>query len=412
MKKEKLSAALGEINETYIEEAIAYQKSRKSILLRRVGALAACFVLMLGIVFSARYVVLLASSPNGFTLLDTTPKKAFSFGSSKPEAPPKYWDDSFYAKVFTKKGTYKPEDSFQLNFELGLTNDKLGAGDLIIEIDSAEFSVESNVGEIQNGKLIIENFTEEAYTKESPLKLALTFTPNFSKDWARGTVKINFCFLFDDAAAFCIEANDHMKRHFTWIEDWQAQFIENGMLTLDSESFGYAMDGIALWIDTYRDMLFECMLMNHYDTWRISGKEFMRIYYEYLYSDNIFASVTAYREEDQTFRFEYISKNIRYEKTEMIHDDEIWALFEEIHTIEYHAPFSERPSELAEKRMKMAHLILSYMYEHGVITEEEYAAESIWLSEASTVGNMQAAYPGKMGNYARKLKRYIYTHQD
>ncbi len=412
MKAEKFSMALGEINETYIAEAINYKKNRKTMLFKRVCTFVACFALIIGIVFSARHLLLLAAAPNGLTLLDTNPKKGFIFGTTKPEPPPKYWDDSFYAKVFTKKGTYKPDDSFELSFELGLTNDKLGAGNLIIEIDSAEFTVESSMGEIKNGSLIIENFTAESYTKESPLRFALTFTSNFSKDWARGAVKITFRFLFDDAEAFCLEADDHMKKNLPWIENWHAQFIENGSIVLEGESFSYAMDGVSLWIGARGDMLLERMLMNHYDTWRIDGKEFMRIYYEYLYSDNIFASVTSYREEDKTFRFEYISKNIRYEKTEMIHDDEIWALFEEIHAIEENTPLLERPLALAEKRMEMAKLILSYMYEHGVITEEEYASEQIWLSEASTVGNMQAAYPGKIGDYAHKLRKYIYTHKD
>jgi hypothetical protein len=110
-------------------------------------------------------------------------------------------------------------------------------------------------------------------------------------------------------------------------------------------------------------------------------------------------------EAEKTLKFEYISKNIRYEKTEFISNDEIWEISQEIWNYDH-------PGELPEKQMKRAQLFLEYMLETGVITEAEYKNELIWLSEASTVGNMQAAYPGKIGDYAHKLRKYIYTHRD
>ncbi len=366
--------------------------------------------LIFGIIFSGRFAYYLAQAPGAFTMLDTHKKQSYggSFGASKPSVPPKYWDRALYAKVYGKKGVYEPNEGFELYFELGMTK-SLGAGDLIIKIDSGDFAAESAFGEIENGTLIIEDFTNESYSKEEPLCFKLVFTPEFAEEWARGRVQFSFGLAFDDVEAFIALAGEYMNQFPSSHPNWEEKYLDGNFLSLTSASFDYACDGVELWVTDYGDILLEKMLISHYNTWRINKRDFMRVYYEYLYRDNVFASVTSYMEENRTFEFEYISKNIRYEKRGFISNDEIWALSEEIDAMT--AGF-QRPPELAEKQMQMAHLLLEYMLETGVITRAEYEAELVWLSEVSTVGNMKAAYPGKMGDYANNFHKYIYTHKD
>ncbi|MBQ8403461.1 MAG: hypothetical protein IJX55_03425 [Clostridia bacterium] len=410
MKAEKISQALGEIDEKYIEEAENYKRSKKSVIARQFLRVAACFALVLGILFSGRFAYYLAQAPTAFTMVNTHKKQSFggAFGASKPSVPPTYWEKALYAKVYSKKGTYKPNESFELYFELGMTKN-LGAGDLIIEIDGGDFATESSFGEIENGVLVIEDFTVESYSKEEPLCFKLVFTPEFAEEWASGRVQLSFGLAFDDVEEFIALAGEYMNQFPSSHPNWKENYLDGNFLSLTSANFDYACDGVELWVTDYGDILLEKMLMNHYNTLRINKRDFMRIYYEYLYSDNVFASVTQYMQEEKTFKFEYISKNIRYEKTEFISDEEIWALHEEIDAMTENF---QRPPELAEKQMEMAHLLLEYMFETGVITRAEYEAELVWLSEVSTVGNMQAAYPGKIGDYANNFRKYIYTHKD
>ena len=410
MKAEKISEALGEIDEKYIEEAEDYKRSRKSVIFAHIGKLAACLVLIFGIIFSGRFAYYIAQAPGAFTMLDTHKKQSFggALGSHKPSMPPTYWDKALYAKVYGKKGVYKPNESFELYFELGMAKE-LGAGDLVINIGSGDFAAESTFGEIEDGALTIEDFTTENYSKESPLCFKIVFTPEFAEEWARGKVTLSFDFKFDDVEEFVSAADEYMSQFPSAYPDWKETYLEQNVLRLASESFDYACDGVELWVVEYGDVLLEKMLINHYNTWRINKSDFMRVYYEYLYRDNVFASITSYKEEEQTFEFEYISKNIRYEKKGFVSDDEIWALYEEIDDM---TEGFERPPELAEKQMQMAHLLLEYMLKTGVITRAEYETELLWLSEVSAVGNMKAAYPGKMGDYANNFHKYIYTHKD
>ena len=411
MIAEKISRAIGEIDDKYIEEAASFSRSKKQIFMRRICALAACLAIIVSTVFSGNFLYLFSQAPVGFTLIDTHKKSFFdfSFGAEKTSAVPVYWKGALYAKVYSKDGVYKTGENVEICFELGAAREVLGGGDLIIEIDGGDFSAESSYGKVDGGKIIIEDFTSENYSKEEPLCFKITLKPEFKDDWASGRIRIFFGFRFDDFEGFIAKADEYMSKFPSSHPNWREDFFKDNMLELESVGLDYACDGVELWLSPRTDMLLEKMLMIHYDTWRISGKEFMRVYYEYLYRDNIFASVTRYMEEEELFRFEYISKNIRYEKTEFISDGEIWSLMQEIQAMENTYP---PPVELEENRMQMAYLLLDYMYKTGVITETEYKEELVWVSEAPFVGNMQAAYPGKMGGYAHKLQKYIYTHKD
>jgi hypothetical protein len=410
MNAEKLSRAIGEIDAKYIEEAEGFTRTKKQIFLRRAVAMAACLAIFVSVLFSGNFLYLMAQAPGGFTIMGETKKPSWSFGSSSATMPSlRYWDGAVKVKAYVNEGTYKPGEAFEIYLELGRYTGTyvgdVGNCNLVIEVSTEEFFVESSYGKIKNGELIIEDYTSG--TNETADVIKLTFTPNFEKDWASGKIGLRVMLEPENINDFISRADEYMVKTFSFPrgEHWTESFIDNGRVTVSSEGFKYAFDGVEMWLAKNSDMLLEKMIMNHYDTWRISGREFMRIYYEYLYSDNVFASVTQYMEAEKTFKFEYISKNIRYEKTEFISNDEIWAISQEIWNYDH-------PGELPEKQMKRAQLFLEYMLETGVITEAEYKNELIWLSEASTVGNMQAAYPGKIGDYAHKLRKYIYTHRD
>ena len=410
MKRSAISDALGKMDTRYIDEALLYQRSRKGVVLRRFGAFAAALILAVGILYSTRFVSMIFSVPRGFTLIEA--ESSHNWGASSPDVPPTYWENSLYAKVYTKKGSYKPQESMELRFLLGLTDNRLGEGDLIVRIEGEEFVIESPLGEVRNGELVIEDFTSCAYTQEDPLAFSLILTPHFAKDWARGIVKISFYFRFDDEERFISEANDYMERHWYREEAWHEYTIHSGMLRLEAVKFDYASDGVSLWISKHGNMLLSRMLMYHYDTWQISGKELMRIYYEYLYEDTIYAAIDAYREETHEFKFSYISKNIRYEKTEMIRNEAVWALSEEIWEMQSQPINEQYPPEREEKERQLARMILDHMYDSGVITEAEYQNELEWMAQATHVGVASVAYSGKMGDYARRLRKYIVTHTD
>ena len=142
MKPETISRAIGEMDLKYVEEAASFKRSKKEIFLRRVCALAACLAIIVSAIFSGNFLYLLAQAPGGFTLIETHKKPLFnfSFGSNATSPMPRYWEKALYAKVYCKKGVYKPGESVEICFELGAARDVLGGGDLIIEIDGGDFS--------------------------------------------------------------------------------------------------------------------------------------------------------------------------------------------------------------------------------------------------------------------------------
>ena len=85
MMAEKISRAIGEIDDKYIEEAASFSRSKKQIFMRRVCALAACLAIIVGTVFSGNFLYLFSQAPGGFTLIDTHKKSFFdfSFGAEK-----------------------------------------------------------------------------------------------------------------------------------------------------------------------------------------------------------------------------------------------------------------------------------------------------------------------------------------
>ena len=56
MKKETISEALGEIDTSYVEEAIEHRPRKTVRILRRIGAMAACLVIACGVILSATFV--------------------------------------------------------------------------------------------------------------------------------------------------------------------------------------------------------------------------------------------------------------------------------------------------------------------------------------------------------------------
>ena len=65
MKKEMISAALGEIDAYYVEEALAHRLRKTAQLLMRIGAIAACLVVACGVVWNAAFSVRLAIRDRG-----------------------------------------------------------------------------------------------------------------------------------------------------------------------------------------------------------------------------------------------------------------------------------------------------------------------------------------------------------
>ncbi|MBQ9748156.1 MAG: hypothetical protein IJV98_05165 [Clostridia bacterium] len=413
MKGEYFSEVLGTVGERYVTDAIGYRRKRSTRLMQRFGALASCIALLLTVSFFCRYLFLLASRPDGFVLLDTERGGTLGFGTGDVSMPPTYWENSLYARMYTREGTYETGEPFTVHFVLGLADMRLGAGDLVLRVDAKGLgAVSTSLGEIRDGTLVIPDFVMANYSKEEPLELTVTVTPDDRETWTSGTVRFSLYFRFDDAERFLSAADGYMSSHWYGDRPWHEYMMRDGMLSLGSRSISYADDGVELWTCAGAGGILERMLMNHYDTWRIDGKTFMTIYYEHLYHDRVYASVSAYREEDRTFRFSYISKNIRYEQTEFISDPVIWELYTEICALRDGSPMISEPPELLGMYRQMAEEILRYMRDDGILTEAEYREELAWFCEVEHIGNTQYMHNGKMGDYARKLRDQIYTHGD
>ena len=65
MKRETISAALGEIDAHYVEEALSHRPRKTAQLLKRIGAIAACLVVACGVIWNAASAIRFAIKDKG-----------------------------------------------------------------------------------------------------------------------------------------------------------------------------------------------------------------------------------------------------------------------------------------------------------------------------------------------------------
>lgn len=419
MRENELFELLGGIDVDLIDRAQSRMSRKRNFIRRmpwytRLASLAAAIAIIIASFIGIRYLHIGNKYKSPFTLVDTAKaekKPLFSFGANKPSAPPLPWENTLHLKVYTETSSYLPSDTVTLKLEIGLNNGFLGKGDLLVTVKAAEFDASFEFGASDTG-LLIKDFTSKDYTASHPYTNEIYLNSRFDNSNTSGNVAVSVRFIPHDLEAFTeMLASTDLP---SYNDRWQETFLDGGMLRMLDMGFLYAANRLELRIATsaprYGGSLFYELLADHYKTGRISGRELADMYYSNAYDDRIFAAMTSYKEADQTFRFEYISRNIRYQCDDYISDERIWTLSMEISDFMLHSDSWEDTPEITEKRYEVARLILKRMHDTGVITEDEYNTELSLVSSVRYVGNFQIAFGSDLGGLMRIIRKYRYTH--
>ena len=408
--KERINRAFENVDDHYI--AAATNPPRRLGRWGRVGLVAACIVLMIGLYFPIRNATFVLPYMGGEVFVDTEQKApTFSLGAQKPEAPPLPWEDTLYLKGEVDTKRYRPGETIELLFEIGLKNDYPGEGALRLTFKAPDFDIAIEGYTCENGVLTIDDATPQRYSDEHPLALRVILTPAYEEDYAMGTISLTVGFVPNDAQALIdkIEASNLPSVN----ESWQTAYFEDGALRLGSTALDYAADTVELRLDTSArgaSDVWEMMIVQHYQMRKISAREFANLYHHWAYRGRIYASVNSYMTAEKTVRFSYMSQNIRYTCEEYVDAPEMWGLYEKVQAIEMGDWEDYDSPEADAARRALAEYILLYMKETGIITAQEYANEAAHMANTKNVGNWGMAYDQNVAPYSRVLRKYGYTH--
>lgn len=410
--KKRFNEAFSNVDDKYVAATLTPPRRARRIW-KRIGIVAACLALVMGAFFPIRNAVVMGQYKSGAVFVDTRQTgTSSSMGSHGPSAPPRPWDDTLYLKGEVKTCSYKPGESIELLFDIGMNDDFTGDGAWRLTITAPDFDIAVEGYECVEGVVTIENAMQEHYSAERPLSLKVVLTPAYDETYAMGTITVSVGFVPNDEQALMqkIAASD-VPHHY---EQWQTAFFEDGALRLGSTGLDYAADIVELRLDTSPRGAVDVwgiMIGQHYQMGKISGRELVDMYYHWLYQDVIFASVTSYKEEEKILRFSYKSQNIRYAHKEYIDDPVLWDFLERTQAIEESGGWAsmQSPEYLALLREEAAYILL-YMKEQGIITAEEYEAEAAHMAATEQVGNMQRGGFEYLDSYRRVLRKYEYTH--
>ncbi len=407
--KQKINEAFSDVDDQYVTAAMT--PPRRAPRWKRIALVAACIALVIGVYFPIRNAAFVLPYMGGATFVDTEQKKpAFSLGAQKPSISLP-WDDTLYLKGEVETRRYKPGETIELLFEIGLKNDYPGEGALRLTLQAPDFDIAIEGYTCENGVVTIDNATPERYSAERPLTLKVLLTPTYVEDYAMGTISLSVGFVPDDRQALMDKIAASHVPHAN--EAWQTAFFDGDALRLGEAALNYAADTVELRLDTSsRGAVdqWEIMLVQHYKMRKISGREFADMYFHYSYRNMIFASIDSYMPKEHTFRFSYMSQNIRYQCDEYIDAPEVWEQYEKVRAFEMGDWEDYDSAEAEAARRALAEQILRYLKEQGIITSEEYEAEAAHMAKTKRVGNWGVAFDQNVAPYSRILQKYMYTH--
>lgn len=400
MNNAQLLDAISDIDDDLIEETYAVlnrEKSRgRGSMVRRLGVLAACLVL------AVCAAVISASPGSDLTFLNTEELRlSLGFGGAFMAVEEYPWDDSYLLKVYMEDSSYKPEESTQLLIEVGLKDDVLGQGDLLIFFDDDFFAITCDQAQVQDNCIVIENFTRQTYPRNDPLKLTVQLRAP-SVDSNCGTVRLYVCFIPEDMQAFS-------GYGAFWHDGEVIPEPVKETIILKRCSIGYALNDLEICFSKgeYGAEIFRSMLENQLRQGKISEETYVAQHYTYYYRNHIRVCRERYDPESQTFRLEYFSKNIRYVSEDFLSDPELWPLFQQLETFDV---MNDPTEESAQLYRELAKKVLARMLADGVITRQEYDAELLWVDAAGSISNM--TYIIESGLRERLFDLYTYTHFD
>ena len=138
--KERINRAFENVDDHYI--AAATNPPRRLGRWGRVGLVAACIVLMIGLYFPIRNATFVLLYMGGEVFVDTEQKApAFSLGAQKPEDISLPWDDTLYLRGEVDTKRYRPGEAIELYVEVGLKNDYPGEGALRLTFKAPDFDI-------------------------------------------------------------------------------------------------------------------------------------------------------------------------------------------------------------------------------------------------------------------------------
>ncbi|MBE6619879.1 MAG: hypothetical protein E7625_00745 [Ruminococcaceae bacterium] len=407
---QRINEAFSDVDDKYVTAAMT--PPRRLGKWARIALVAACIALLIGAYFPIRNATFVLPYMGGATFVNTEQKKpSFSLGAQKPAEISLPWDDALYLKGEVDTKRYKPGEAIELSFEIGLKNDYPGDGALRLTLKAPDFDIAVKGYACENGVVTIDDATPERYSVERPLALKVILTPTYAEDYAMGTISLSVGFVPDDMKALMDKiAASHVPNAN---ETWQTAFFDGGALRLGRAELDYAADTVELRLDTSPRGavdIWEIMLAEHYKMRKISGREFADMYFDYSYRNSIYASVDSYMTVEKTVRFSYMSQNIRYANKEYVDAPEIWERYEKVRAFEMGDWEDYDSAEANAARRELAGYILLYMKEQGIITAEEYEAETAHMANTKNVGNWGVGFDQNVARYSRVLQKYMYTH--
>ena len=407
MKPEQMFDLIGRADPALAEDAAAAFESGNAGAAKRRGPfpkrwmnIAACLVLIAGVIFAARCLTLRFGGLPGVTVTDTTAKKKsvrLPGTSYKPEAEPLPWDGCYTFKAYTSRGCFAPGKPVVVHVEVAVTGDRLTDGDLMLMVTGASddftlscASLPTDGDSIRIGRL------GRQYTAMDPFRFDVVLTPTWD-DWASGELGISLRYVPDDPQGFIerAEASGRMSSR----EGWQEALFGDDSLRLTNQTLYYAADRVETRVRAESSAmgLLNDMLIAHYRSMAISGKEFSRVFYEEAYRDHVCAAVHSTMPDRQAVRYTYQSRNIRYESQPYIASADMYALSQEInrYLAGETSPGETTPGEeeVSAVCRRLAELCLADMRDRGVITGEEYAAERAYLDTGVAVDVFEPAFP-------------------
>ena len=405
MREHDFLDAISNIDDDILARSIelrdaAMKKSgkRRRLLVGLISA-ALCLAVVIVFAFPVRIALIDGEYEDGVLIMGSVSNG--DSDSSEPMPPPMPWDNSIYIKAYTDTARYEPGEPVIINFEAALNNGYLGDGALRVSIDAADFNIE--IDGTATDTLLIENFTEASYSDGETLRFSAVLSPEFASRLAHGEISVKAEFVFDDEQAFRDKLYSELEEY---ILDEALAHIDGGCVSINYNIMTYAADRIELRLDG-RGSSFSSLcrlLKDHYRTWRISAQEFSDLYFEAVFADRICVEIPVRATDRIGFRFQYFSKNIRYESADYCYD---------VHMLEL-CESAEVESDTQLKReaaRELAEYMLSYMKGNGIISNEEYLSEFKWLDSIENVQISSIGFSGELGYfYIRTLERHMLTH--
>ncbi len=350
MTKREFNEALGLLDPSLVEEYVglkeklAKRKHRRTLRLR-CSLVAACLCTVIaGLVIAIP--MLYRDEPerintDNFVILSEYTDIDQDSSSECPKGP---FDGLIGYRVLTEKLGYGPDEAITLVLSYGLTREPRYKGVVKATLDTGAFS-STAPKEITVGRL---NFAKHG--GYDALKLRIPLTP--PKEASYGEIVIEFRFYPDDPEALRLYSLD--ENGSLLLTHIEVPYVTNKFETAFSSSYG--ISGRELFIERLPILC---------ESGKITKKQFADIYYSMRFSDTVIVDILQKSIHSNSFRFCYYSKNIRYESSEHTDDYELLA------------------SRFQARRFAVD--ALDYMKKNGVITEDEYRSELLWLNEVASI---------------------------